>query len=404
MNAKVIGDNIAMLRKKQGLTQQELAERLDVSNKAVSKWENGQGYPDIAQFPVLANLFGVSVDRLMNGQKKGITIAGNMLVDTVKNIESFPEPGMLSYISEISRAVGGCVPNVAIDLAKIDRSLPINAAGRLGNDENGRYVLAQLQIHGINTDRVVYDEKEPTSFSDVMSVPSGERTFFHHKGANVNFSISDIDVKDLDCDIFHIGYILLLDALDASDETYGTKMARLLKAVQEEGVKTSVDVVSSNDGGYAEKIVPALKYCDYLIINEIECTAIFDLSAYDSKGDIDKKAIRLAMEKCAECGVKEKVIVHCKEIGFALDVQSGAFTEVPSLEIPKEEIKGSVGAGDAYCAGSLYALYNGYSDAEILKFASSAAACNLFSANSVDGMKTKTEIEKMSEKYGRKQL
>ena len=96
--------------------------------------------------------------------------------------------------------------------------------------------------------------------------------------------------------------------------------------------------------------------------------------------------------------------MHCKEIGFALDVQSGAFTEVPSLEIPKEEIKGSVGAGDAYCAGSLYALYNGYSDAQILEFASSAAACNLFSANSVDGMKTKTEIEKMSEKYGRKKI
>ena len=94
MNAKVIGENIAMLRKKQGLTQQELAERLDVSNKAVSKWENGQGYPDIAQFPVLANLFGVSVDRLMSGQKKGITIAGNMLVDTVKNIESFPGTGL----------------------------------------------------------------------------------------------------------------------------------------------------------------------------------------------------------------------------------------------------------------------------------------------------------------------
>lgn len=404
MDAILIGENIARLRKMQGLTQQELAERLNVSNKAVSKWENGQGYPDIEHFPVLANLFGVSVDYLMNGQKKGITVAGNMLVDVVKNIESFPKPGMLAYISESSRAVGGCVPNVAIDLAKIDRSLPVYASGRLGNDENGRYVLSQLQINGVNTDRVVLDAKEPTGYSDVMSVPSGERTFFHQKGANINFVPGDVQVKSLECDIFHIGYILLLDAMDAENEKYGTVMAGLLKDVQSRGIKTSVDVVSSNEGGYAEKIIPALKHCNYLIINEIECCAIFDIPAYDESGNLDKSAVKLAMQKCAEHGVSDKVIVHCKEIGFALDVKSGQFTQMPSLEIPKEEIKGSVGAGDAYCAGCLYGLYNGYTDEEILEFAASAAACNLFAANSVDGMKPKTEIDKISKKYGRKMV
>ncbi len=404
MQAIDIGATIAQLRKKIGFTQQDLAEHLNVSNRAVSKWENGQGYPDIAHFPVLANLFGVSVDYLMGGAKKGITIAGNMLVDVVKNIESLPEPGMLAYISASSRAVGGCVPNVAIDLMKMDRRLAVNAAGRLGDDENGRYVLSQLQIHGVNTDRVLTDDKEPTGYSDVMSVPSGERTFFHQKGANSRFSPEDVDVKTLDCDIFHIGYILLLDRFDVADSAYGTAMARFLKSVQEAGVKTSVDVVSSNDGGYAEKIIPPLKYCNYLIINEIECCAIFDIPAYGADGKLDKSAVKLAMQKCAEQGVKDKVIVHSKEIGFVLDVESGRFTSLPSLEIPKEEIKGSVGAGDAFCAGCLYGLYNGYTDMEILEFASAAAACNLFAANAIDGMKSKTEIEKMSKKYRRKQI
>ena len=77
---------------------------------------------------------------------------------------------------------------------------------------------------------------------------------------------------------------------------------------------------------------------------------------------------------------------------------------VASLNIPPEEIKGSVGAGDAYCAACLYGLYKGYNDKKILEFASAAAACNLFAENSVDGMKSAAEIEKLPEKYGRKQI
>ena len=61
----------------------------------------------------------------------------------------------------------------------------------------------------------------------------------------------------------------------------------------------------------------------------------------------------------------------------------------------------NVGAGDAFCAGSLYGLYNGFSDKEILEFASAAAACNLFAENSIDGMKSKSEIYKIADEYGR---
>ena len=102
-------------------------------------------------------------------------------------------------------------------------------------------------------------------------------------------------------------------------------------------------------------------------------------------------------------GVGEKVIVHCKPAGFCLD-KSGLFTCVPSLEIPSSEIKGSVGAGDAFCAASLYGIYNGFTDKEILEFASAAAACNLFSENSVDGMRSAEEITKMLKTYKRKEL
>lgn len=400
MDAKSIGNTISRLRKKAGLTQSELAAMLRISDKTVSKWENGQGYPDIVMLPNIASLFNVSVDYIMFGEKKGIAFAGNMLVDIVKNIDIYPKPGMLAYVSDIQKAVGGCVPNTAIDLAKIDVSIPIKALGKIGDDENGYFLVSQMQKYGIDTFGIV-SGTTPTSFSDVMSMPAGERTFFHKKGANAEFSPEDIDLDALNCAILHIGYILLLDTFDKEDAEHGTVMAGFLKKVQKKGIKTSIDVVSDSTADYQKKIVPALKYCDYVIINELECCEIWGLSPYKSDGVIDKKAIREAMEKTAACGVKEKIIVHAKKISFVLDIKSGQITEMPSLKIPSEHIVGSVGAGDAFCAGALYGLYCEFSDKEILEFASAAAACSLFAANSVDGMKSKREILEITQKYER---
>ncbi len=64
-----IGKTIAELRKEKGWTQIELAEKLEVSDKAVSKWEQDSGAPSIEFFPALAEVFGVSIDYLMTGKK-----------------------------------------------------------------------------------------------------------------------------------------------------------------------------------------------------------------------------------------------------------------------------------------------------------------------------------------------
>ena len=404
MDARITGENIAVLRKKMGLTQLQLAEKLNISDKTVSRWENGLGFPEVTQFPALAKILGVTVDFLMTGERKGITIAGNLITDVVKRIDCYPEIGMLANVSSVSTAVGGCAANTAIDLRKIDRDVPVSTIGKIGDDDYGRYLVSQLGRYGIDYSGVSVSPDKPTSFSDVMSQPSGERTFFHARGSNAQFSLEDIDIATLNCVIFHIGYILLLDAFDKEDSEYGTVMARLLHQVQERGIKTSVDVVSDSTADYKAKILPALKYCNYAIMNEIESTQLTGLSPVNDDGSPHIENIRKTMKFMAECGVKDKVIIHCKKAGFCYDVATDKFTAVGSLNIPKEEIKGSVGAGDAFCAGSLYGIYNGFDDKHILEFASSAAAANLFAENSVDGMLPKAEIEKLAEKYGRKEI
>ena len=396
-----MGKRIAELRKRSGMTQSSLAKRLEISDRTVSKWESGQGYPDIAILPQISAAFGVSIDYLMLGQKKGIAIAGNMIADVVKSIAEYPKPGMLTYVSEAVHAVGGCVPNTAINLARIDNSIPIRALGKVGSDENGRFILSQMQKNGIDTQGISFSAKTVTSFCDVMSMPTGERTFFHTKGANAEFSPADIDLASLDCNLLHIGYILLLDQFDLADDTYGTVMARFLHDAQKQGIQTSIDVVSDSSADYGKKIIPALQYCNYVIINEIECCRVWGMEARTDTGALNRNHIAEAMQKMADAGVRDKVIIHSKEACFALNVHTGAFTEIASLKIPEAEIKGSVGAGDAFCAGCLYGIYHHFSDRQLLEFASSAAACSLFAANSVDGMRKRSEIEAMEDKYGR---
>ncbi len=317
---------------------------------------------------------------------KGIAVAGNILTDNVKMISVYPEKGMLVTIDKESLAVGGAVPNTAMDLKKLDKDLQVTVFGRVGNDDKGKYVLSSMSEVGIDISGVKTSFNEPTSYSDVMTVEgTGERTFFHNRGANKEFCPDDVNLDDLKCDIFHIGYIMLLDYFDKLDENDCTPMSSLLKAVQERGIKTSIDLVSESSGNFKKVVSSALPYCDYVIINEIEAGNIAGIAPRDKDGKLLEENIKLIMQFILDCGVKSKVVIHCPEKGFCLDKESG-FCSVSSIPLPRGFIKGSVGAGDAFCAGSLYSIYKGYTDEKMLEFANLVAINCLSQPDSVSGV------------------
>ena len=68
MNNYVTGAVIKKLREEKGMTQAQLAEKIFVSSKTVSKWETGQGFPDISLLEPLAKAIGISVIELLNGE------------------------------------------------------------------------------------------------------------------------------------------------------------------------------------------------------------------------------------------------------------------------------------------------------------------------------------------------
>lgn len=80
MDTYITGTAVKRLRNEKGITQQELAQALGVSDKAVSKWETSKGLPDITLIEPLAKALGVSVGELFSGEQiKNKNIAGNML-------------------------------------------------------------------------------------------------------------------------------------------------------------------------------------------------------------------------------------------------------------------------------------------------------------------------------------
>ncbi len=331
--------------------------------------------------------------------KKGIAIAGNLIVDITYPISCWPNESELTTITdERSRSVGGAVCNDIIDLAKLDSELPLSAIGVIGDDEEGKYIIEELSKYK-NIDNSQLKRMGKTSFTAIMSSDETKsRTFFQYRGANALFDEDCIDFDKLDCEIFHIGYILLLDKLDEEDAEYGTKMARLLSRVQSMGIKTSIDVVSESGQRFKKIVSPALKYTDYCIINELEAQQITDVQLRDDSKKLYTENMKTALEKIKKLGVSTWAVIHCPEGAFCLD-EKGEYFEMESLPMPKSEIKGTVGAGDAFCSGVLYGAYKKWSLYDSVRLANCAAIAALSEKGATEGLASLEEVMKLEKKY-----
>jgi sugar/nucleoside kinase (ribokinase family) len=330
--------------------------------------------------------------------KKGICVAGNMIVDILYPVTGLPGPGELTSIEEgITRTTGGALCNVTGDLSLMDPDLHIIALGRVGTDAEGDYILETLRRYG-NIDLMIRREGK-TSFTAVMSDSiSKERTFFHYRGANARFCEDDIDWDRINARFLHIGYVLLLDALDEEDSEYGTKMARLLCHARQRGIETSLDVVSEMGDRFKRLVPPSLKYTDYCIINELEAGQVTGITLRDEGGNLLVHNMPGALEKIKEHGVCQWVVIHCPEGGYGIDSR-GKLVESPTFNLPPEYIKGKVGAGDAFCAGAIYAASQNGSLEEGLVLGNAAAAAPLSIPSSTEGMLPKKKKKKLRERF-----
>ena len=320
--------------------------------------------------------------------RTGLLAAGNWIIDQVKMIDVYPQPEQLANIRSQSEGTGGAPYNVLIDLAKSGTPFPLHAAGLVGQDVLGKHILDDCRRHRIDVQHLRTTPKAPTSYTDVMTeVGHGRRTFFHARGANALWCGEDLDFKKLNVRVFHLGYLLLLDALDQPDARYGTRAARLLARAQAAGVKTSVDVVSEDSDRFARIVNPALRHVDYCILNEIEAGKTTGFKIRPAGGLLDTVALRHAAGTLLQLGVRELVVVHFPEGAFARTRKGDDFWQ-PSLKLPPKYIAGTAGAGDAFCAGVLYGLHEGWGLQRCLLTGVCMAAASLSNATCTAGVKS----------------
>lgn len=92
MTSKECGNFISELRKEKKLTQKELAEKINVSDKAVSRWETGKGYPDVTSLVSLSDYFGVSVNELLAGKRL-----------TAEDIKETADENLISVFEQVQK-------------------------------------------------------------------------------------------------------------------------------------------------------------------------------------------------------------------------------------------------------------------------------------------------------------
>jgi len=308
--------------------------------------------------------------------RSGIIAAGNWLIDHVKLIDAWPaQDGLVNIVAQ-SASNGGGPYNVLKALAKLGAPFPLTGIGLVGDDENGRTILADCRAHGIATDQLRPLPDVYTGYTDVMTVrATGRRTFFHNRGANARLAPEHCDFAGTTAKRFHLAYLLLLDALDAPDANGVPRAAEVLRRARAAGLQTSLDCVSENSDRFQSVVLPVLPEVDVLFVNDFEAEKLTGLTL--GRGEtLDRGQVEAAGRRLLAAGVRDWVVVHYPEGACAVG-RDGTVQVQGSVRLPPAEIAGSVGAGDAFAAGVLHGLHEAWPMARCLELGVGAAAASL---------------------------
>ncbi len=272
----------------------------------------------------------------IDNKRNGIIAAGNWIIDHLKVIDLYPSQDFLANIKEESFSNGGSPYNILKNLAKLGASFPLKGIGLVGDDDYGRQIKQDCKKYGIDSTSLKALRQRPTSYTDVMIVEStGRRTFFHQRGANAFLDIEHFDFSTAKEKLFHLGYLLLLDALDKIYEDGTSGAARLLQMASEAGLKTSVDLVSEESDRFKRIVHPSLPFVHYLFLNEFEAAKCTGANLIDDEPGYAE--LDMAAKKILEYGVREWVFIHFPKGIFARS-KTGEVLLQGAVNLPKEKI------------------------------------------------------------------
>lgn len=298
-----------------------------------------------------------------------VACLGILVADVIaRPIRILPDRGKLVQVEAITLSLGGCASNTGTGLARMGVSTAV--IGKVGRDSFGDYIEQTLRQEGIDTRGVIRDETVHTSATMVLVEPDGERRFIHYVGANAALREEDIP-RDVvaEAKILHIGGALLLPGLD------GEPMARLLAWAQAQGLVTSLDTVWDAQGRWLDVLQPCFPYVDYFLPSIAEAQ---EITGYTEPREI---AHFLLSRGVRVVGLKmgEKGCYVC--------------TEAEEWYLPAYPVAAvdATGAGDAYVAGFLAGILQGWDLKRTAQLANAAGACCVTSLGATTGMRSLAE-------------
>jgi sugar/nucleoside kinase (ribokinase family) len=258
-----------------------------------------------------------------------ITMGAHILDVLVRPVTDIPPGQETALVEQMRMTAAGTAAGTALTFAKLGAA--VRTAGAIGTDPAGDLLLALLGSAGVDTSLVVRKADVPTSMSVLPIRPNGERPSLHLLGANLAYTLDDVDWDAIAAtDHIHLGGAELLGPETAT---------RILRHAKENGATTSVDLIAPGGMGTFDIIAPAMAYTDYLLPNEEQVVG------FTGAADVDAGSRRLLD---AGAGL---LAITCGADG-ALIVSREGTQQVPAFTV---DVVDTTGCGDAFSAGFVYA-------------------------------------------------
>lgn len=334
----------------------------------------------------------------------GILCAGTVVVDVNKVIDRYPARDHLASILDVSTCTGGPGLNLAVDLARLGTRLPVAIIGVVGGDLHGSVIRDHCAAMGIDASGLVTSERERTSFTDSMvEQEGGRRTFFHHVGANADLTADLIaaQVDRLRPRLVHLGSPGLHPLMDATDSAGDSGWVAALAAARAAGAATNLELVDLPGERQREVALPCLPLLDTIVVNELEAATLTEIDPPESGvgGSIDWAAMETIAAGLVARGIRDLAVVHFPA-GAVAASHDGQTWRQGSVRMPRDRIRGTTGAGDAFAAGVLLARTEGRPVPECLRLGVAAAAACLTELDTTAGVGPAAEVLAEAERLG----
>jgi sugar/nucleoside kinase (ribokinase family) len=332
-------------------------------------------------------------------QRNGVVSAGTWCVDLNKRIAAWPAEDTANEIIAIDRQGGGSGCNMALDLRRLDPTLPVEAMGAVGDDDDGRFLFSQCDLAGIDRTRLRVIGGAPTQCVDAFCVSgSGRRTHFFYQGVAALLNPDHFDFTQTKARLLHLGLPGTHRTMDAPWRGRANGWVATLRAARAAGLETNLELMTIDREKLAALAAPCLPHLDYLIVNDFEIGAVAGVATRNDSG-ADTAAIGRAIDAVFARAALKLIAVHFPE-GAVVGARDSARLASGSVAIPADQIVGANGAGDAFAAGFLYGLHQGWAIERCAALAHASAAASMRALSTTAGVAPWADCLALAERWG----